>query len=90
MVRDREVWHAAVYGVAKSKTQLGDRTTTYLYFFVCFVVLMWTIIKIFMEFVTTSLLFSMDPLNHKKKKKHIRIPEKTSTALLIMPKPLTV
>ena len=31
---------------------------------------MWTIIKIFMEFVTTSLLFSMDPLNHKKKKKH--------------------
>ena len=68
-MRDREVWHAAVYGVAKSKTQLGDRTTTYLYFFVCFVVLMWTIIKIFMEFVTTSLLFSMDPLNHKKKKK---------------------
>ena len=24
MVRDRETWHAAVYGVAKSQTQLGD------------------------------------------------------------------
>ena len=26
MVRDREAWHAAVHGVAKSQTQLGDRT----------------------------------------------------------------
>ena len=24
MVRDREAWHAAVYGVTKSRTQLGD------------------------------------------------------------------
>ena len=24
MVRDREAWHAAVYGVAKSWTRLGD------------------------------------------------------------------
>ena len=24
MVRDREAWHAAVHGVAKSQTQLGD------------------------------------------------------------------
>ena len=24
MVRDREAWHAAVYGVAKSQTCLGD------------------------------------------------------------------
>ena len=24
MVRDREAWHAAVHGVAKSRTQLGD------------------------------------------------------------------
>ena len=23
-VRDREAWHAAVYGVAKSQTRLGD------------------------------------------------------------------
>ena len=28
MVRDREAWSAAVHGVAKSWTQLGDRTTT--------------------------------------------------------------
>ena len=28
MVRDREAWHAAVHGVAKSWTQLGNRTTT--------------------------------------------------------------
>ena len=28
MVRDREAWHAAVHGVAKSWTQLGTRTTT--------------------------------------------------------------
>ena len=27
-VKDREAWHAAVHGVAKSRTQLGDRTTT--------------------------------------------------------------
>jgi len=26
MVRDREAWHAAVYGVAKSWTRLGDST----------------------------------------------------------------
>ena len=24
MVRDREAWHAAVYGVMKSQTQLGN------------------------------------------------------------------
>ena len=24
MVRDREAWHAAVHGVSKSQTQLGD------------------------------------------------------------------
>ena len=24
MVRDREAWHAAVHGVMKSQTQLGD------------------------------------------------------------------
>ena len=28
MVRDREAWRAAVHGVAKSRTQLSDRTTT--------------------------------------------------------------
>ena len=27
MVRDREAWHAAVHGVTKSQTWLGDRTT---------------------------------------------------------------
>ena len=28
MVRDREAWHAAVHGVAKSRTWLYDWTTT--------------------------------------------------------------
>ena len=28
-VRDRETWHAAVYGVTKNWTWLGDWTTTY-------------------------------------------------------------
>ena len=28
MVKDREAWHAAVHGVAKSQTQLGDRKMT--------------------------------------------------------------
>ena len=28
MVRDREAWRAAVHGVAKSRTRLGDRKTT--------------------------------------------------------------
>ena len=27
VVRDREAWHAAVHGVLKSQTLLGDRTT---------------------------------------------------------------
>ena len=27
-VKDREAWHAAVQAVAKSRTQLSDRTTT--------------------------------------------------------------
>ena len=27
MVRYREAWHAAVHGVAKSQTQLGDQRT---------------------------------------------------------------
>ena len=30
MVRDREAWHAAVHGVAKSRTRLGNRTTALL------------------------------------------------------------
>ena len=28
MVMDREAWHAAVHGVTKNQTQLGDWTTT--------------------------------------------------------------
>ena len=28
MVKDREAWRAAVHGVAKSRTQLSDRTAT--------------------------------------------------------------
>ena len=28
LVKDREAWRAAVHGVAKSQTQLGDGTTT--------------------------------------------------------------
>ena len=28
MVKDREAWHAAVHGVAKSQTRLSDLTTT--------------------------------------------------------------
>ena len=27
-VKDREAWHAAVHGVAKSQTRLSDQTTT--------------------------------------------------------------
>ena len=27
-VKDREAWHAAVHGVTKSRTRLGDGTTT--------------------------------------------------------------
>ena len=27
MVKDRELWHAAVHGVTKSQTQLDNRTT---------------------------------------------------------------
>ena len=28
MMKDKEVWRAAVHGVTKGQTQLGDRTTT--------------------------------------------------------------
>ena len=28
LVKDREIWHAAVHGVAKKQTRLSDRTTT--------------------------------------------------------------
>ena len=27
-MKDREAWHAAVHGVAKTRTQLSDRTST--------------------------------------------------------------
>ena len=35
MVRDRETWRAVVHGVTKSRTQLGEWTTTYIYVCVC-------------------------------------------------------
>ena len=28
LVKDREIWHAAVHGVAKKQTRLSDRTKT--------------------------------------------------------------
>ena len=28
MMKDKEVWRAAVHGVTKGQTQLGDQTTT--------------------------------------------------------------
>ena len=31
LVMDRKAWHAAVHGVAKSRTQLDNRTTARLY-----------------------------------------------------------
>ena len=34
MVRDREAWSAAVYGVAKSQTWLGGWTTTYMHAYI--------------------------------------------------------
>ena len=33
MVMDGEAWHAAVYGITKSWTQLSDQTTTKLHTF---------------------------------------------------------
>ena len=36
IVKDRETWHAAVYGVAKSWTQLHDCTTTVCHTIVCY------------------------------------------------------
>ena len=38
MVKDREAWHAAVYGVAKSWTQLSDWTTKFWTVLLCRVV----------------------------------------------------
>ena len=35
IVKDRESWHAAVYGVKKSQTQLSDWTTTWCDFLIC-------------------------------------------------------
>ena len=33
LVMDREAWHAAIHGVAKSRTQLSDFTFTFLFHF---------------------------------------------------------
>ena len=38
IIKDREAWHAAVHGVAKNQTQLGDWTVTTI-FIVCLLVL---------------------------------------------------
>ena len=34
MMRDRGAWHAAVPGVTKSQTRLGDSTTTTTYLYI--------------------------------------------------------
>ena len=33
LVMDREAWHAAIHGVAKSRTRLSDRSDLILFFF---------------------------------------------------------
>ena len=47
MVKDREAWHAAVHGVAKSQTQLSDLTTT---------TVVYTEMNIFVKYITKSIL----------------------------------
>ena len=37
LVMDREAWHAAIHGVAKSRTQLSDRTELMGLFLFCLV-----------------------------------------------------
>ena len=38
IVKDREAWHVAVHGMAKSQTQLSDSTTTTIHTCVCVLV----------------------------------------------------
>ena len=70
IVKDRETWHVAVHGVAKSWTRLSDRTTTKmswsLFFLIYFLVEGYLLYRI--------LLFSVKPQHESAIGIHIPLP----------------
>ena len=54
---DREAWQATVYGVTKELDATEQLNTNFEAFIFLKICLVWTILKVFIEFVTTLLLF---------------------------------
>ena len=62
MVKGREAWHAAVHGFTESQTWLSNWITTTwdLFYFLKIFLKMWTILKVFIEFVTILFILCFD------------------------------
>jgi len=47
LVIDREAWHAAIHGVAKSRTRLSDGSDTYVYVYIYVYICIYTCVYVY-------------------------------------------
>ena len=60
LVMDREVWRAAIHGVAKSRTRLSDGTDSYIIIVIVIIIKCFYIVHIWVQSIVRSMIFEYE------------------------------
>ena len=60
LVMDREVWRAAIHGVAKSRTRLRDGTDSYIIIVIVIIIKCFYIVHIWVQSIVRSMIFEYE------------------------------